>query len=109
MDIYTIPTDLPEHQLSDDDIPDAVTEHLKGAGFAVDGVSVQIRPEPAFLIVADQDPTDAIAAYTPQPTKAEIARTALHAAIQDIRDKTPGTRSPAERAVLALVALQRLD
>lgn len=109
MDRYAIPTDLPEHQLSDEDTPDAVTAYLTGEGFTVDGVSVQIRPEPAFLIAADQDPTDAMAAYTPQPTKAEIARTALHAALQDIRDKTPGTRSPAERAVLALVALQRLD
>lgn len=73
-----------------------------------DGVTVTNTD---VLVDADRDPTADITAYQPTELPEErtgnAARVELAAAIDLIRDKAPVTRSPAERAILALVVLVR--
>lgn len=58
---------IPNPTWANDDLPQAVQDYLTGLGFTVQGVSLRTEPS-ALSIVADQDPTVALNAYTGQPS-----------------------------------------
>jgi hypothetical protein len=61
------PWPIPNPNWINDDLPQAAQDYLKGLGFDVQGVSLQTNP-PVLVTVSDQDPTDALNAYTGQPS-----------------------------------------
>jgi hypothetical protein len=58
---------IPNPNWANDDLPQAVQDYLTGLGFTVQGVSLRTEP-PTLSIVADQDPTNTLNAYTGQPS-----------------------------------------
>jgi putative intracellular protease/amidase len=87
---------------------------LAAQGIAVQAVSVRqdaARRAVAIVVEADRDPTADLAAYVPTETPDQSQRTAAiaeaKAVVAAIRAKPAGTRTVAERGVLALAWLLR--
>lgn len=93
----------------------AIHAHLASAGLPVTGVMVAVDAATGAVREiaiegADDRATDVVgrlAGYQPKPSPDELARADLRAAIGDILNRPPMQRTPAERALLAIVRLLR--
>jgi hypothetical protein len=102
-----------------DELPDAGNIHayLVQRGYHVTGVSVGPRWRErdgqrvvdgyVVTVEADRDPAADLASYVPPPSPVARARVELQEAIAAIVARPPATRTPVERAVLALATLVR--
>lgn len=105
--LYQLPTGAPVPNVA------RVEAFLRRRGYPSAGVSTVRVAEDihALVIEGPENPSTVLAIYVDEPTDEEAMlqqqQVALAAALREIRAKSPLTRTPAERATVALVGLMR--
>jgi hypothetical protein len=109
MPTFEIPVDATKIEALPPDTAKAIDEFLRGKGYDVDGVTIQVRPTPAIVIDADRDPTADIKGWNPVASAdADRIQTAKRIAA-DYRDKVAAgqtvTATETSHALAATITL----